>query len=386
MNGKQARTLRVLAADDSAVMRSVMRTIFQLHGGDEESTLPRMELCGVVKDGIEALEAVLRLRPDVLVLDLEMPRLDGLGVLERLRKEAPGLPVIMCSAYTDRGARSTLNALSHGAKDYVMKPHQQFDFASALDWLTQQLLPKIAALASPELHPPFSVERRATPRLPSYATLAARAPVELVVVGVSTGGPSALEEMLPALPHDLSVPILIVQHMPKLFTGALAERLNRLCRLQVSEARDGAIARPGTVWLAPGDSHLEVVRTSSAPRIELHQGPALNGCKPSVEYLFQSAAHFGGGALALMMTGMGCDGLNGSRAIRDAGGTVLAQDEATSAVWGMPGRVVQAGLASAILPLHALAGAIVQRVEAGRTLSPQASYRCTPRKVRHGVL
>ena len=386
MSVERGGTLRVLAADDSAVMRSVMRTIFQLHGGDEESTLPKMELCGVVKDGLEAVEAVLRLRPDVLVLDLEMPRLDGLGVLERLRKEVPDLPVIMCSAYTDRGARSTLDALSYGAKDYVMKPHQQIDFASALDWLTQQLLPKIAALAGTGQERAFLVERRATPRLPSFSSMAVRTPVELVVIGVSTGGPSALEEMLPALPQNLPVPILIVQHMPKLFTGALAERLNRLCRVQVSEARDGAIAQPGTVWLAPGDSHLEVVRTSGAPRIELHQGPALNGCKPSVEYLFQSAARFGGGTLALMMTGMGCDGLTGSRAIRDAGGTVLAQDEASSAVWGMPGRIVQAGLASAILPLSALAGAIVQRVEAGRTSSREASYRCIPREVRHGVL
>lgn len=390
MNVEKAEPLRVLAADDSAVMRSVMRTIFQLHSNDSESKLPKMELCGVVKDGMEAMEAVLTLRPDVLVLDLEMPRLSGLGVLERLRKEAPGLPVIMCSAYTDRGARSTLDALSSGAKDYVMKPHQQIDFASALDWLTQQLLPKIAALAGPVRERSFHVERRASPRLPSCAKSVVGPRVEVVVIGVSTGGPSALEELLPAFPQDLPVPILIVQHMPKLFTGALAERLNRLCRMQVSEAKDGALALPGTILLAPGDAHLEIARGSSgvvnSPRVKLHQGPILNGCKPSVDYLFSSAAQFGKGTLALMMTGMGCDGMDGTRLIRDAGGTVLAQDEATSAVWGMPGRIVQAGLANATLPLHALAGAIMQRVYSGRMMDRKSPSGMNHREAHDGLL
>jgi two-component system chemotaxis response regulator CheB len=309
---------------------------------------------------------VSRLRPDVLLLDLEMPRLSGLAVLERLRTVAPSLPVIMCSAYTECGARSTLDALARGAKDYVMKPGQHRDFAAALDFLMSQLLPKIAALAGDGI-----AEKTLAPlhRNPVVDFACAEAPqVQAVVIGVSTGGPSALEALLPRLPRDFAVPILIVQHMPKLFTSALADRLNRLCEMHVLQAADGASAVPGKVFLAPGDAHMEVVHGLRGPAIHLHQGPALNSCRPSVDYLFQSAAQtFGAGTLALVMTGMGSDGVEGAASVRDAGGTVLVQDEATSAVWGMPGRVVQAGLASAALPLNLLADALLQRVAFGRT-------------------
>jgi len=377
------RPLRVLAADDSTVMRGVLRTLFDLHASQGDPSLPRMELCGLVRDGIEALEAVRTLAPDVLLLDLEMPRMNGLEVLDKLRVLAPQLPVIMCSAYTERGARSTLDALSHGAKDYVMKPGQQRDFAAALDSLMEQLLPKIAALAGEGWNAVAArepVRSAGLERLtvePGGARVEAvadrGAAVELVVIGVSTGGPSALESMLPLLPKDFAVPVMIVQHMPRLFTGALAERLNRLCQLPVQQATDGAAIEPGTVWLAPGDAHMEIASAGSRRNgaaggvVKLHHGVPLNSCTPSVDYLFRSAAALhGAGTLAVMMTGMGADGLNGARAIRDAGGSVLAQDEASSAVWGMPGRVVKAGLASAVWPLSSLAGALVDRVQAGR--------------------
>jgi two-component system chemotaxis response regulator CheB len=310
--------------------------------------------------------------------------MNGLEVLDKLRVLAPQLPVIMCSAYTERGARSTLDALSHGAKDYVMKPGQQRDFAAALDSLMEQLLPKIAALAGEGWNAVAArepVRSAGLERLtvePGGARVEAvadrGAAVELVVIGVSTGGPSALESMLPLLPKDFAVPVMIVQHMPRLFTGALAERLNRLCQLQVRQATDGATIEPGTIWLAPGDAHMEVAngvgswRTGAAVSVvKLHHQAPLNSCKPSVDYLFHSAAAvYGAGTLATIMTGMGADGLDGARAIRDAGGSVLAQDAASSAVWGMPGRVVKAGLASAIVPLSSLAAALVDRVQAGR--------------------
>jgi two-component system chemotaxis response regulator CheB len=388
MHTGTARPIRVLAVDDSAVMRGVLRTLFQKQGQKHSSELPAMELCGVVEDGVECLAAVLRLRPDVVVLDLEMPRMHGLDVLERLRLEEPGLPVIMCSAYTERGARATLDALAMGAADYVMKPSEQSDFTSALETLASQLLPKIAALAGAGFQALSEVRGQTTQQVmaesklsPSLSaagsTAAGGARVEIVAIGVSTGGPSALEVMLPKLAEDFPVPVMIVQHMPKLFTGELAGRLDRICALRVREAYEGAEVLPGTIWLAPGDAHMEVVETAigHAPpggrahiaRVHLHQQRSLNHCKPSVDYLFCSAAKlYGAGTLALVMTGMGSDGLNGARCVHEAGGVVLTQNAATSAVWGLPGRVFEAGLAREPLPLAALAGELTRRVNAGR--------------------
>jgi two-component system chemotaxis response regulator CheB len=399
------QTLRILAADDSAVMRNIMRSLFAAHAEDTRSELPRMELCGVARDGVECLELVKELHPDVLVLDLEMPRLNGLDVLERLRSESVELPVIMCSSYTEHGARSTLEALARGASDYVMKPSAQRNLEAALLSLSQQLLPKIAALA-------VGANRRGEPAVKAGPTEKSQrvgrqerrsAPIEVVVIGLSTGGPSALEQMLPKLSPEFPVPILIVQHMPKLFTGALAERLDRCCALRMEEAYDGAVIRPGRIWLAPGDAHMEVAQRGMAlgedeggavmrrGRVRLHQQAPLNHCRPSVDYLFHSAARmYGAGALALMMTGMGADGLDGARAIHERGGVVLAQDEATSAVWGMPGRVTEAGIANATLPLWALAGELEQRVNAGRGARPEpalhsAASAIPRREVMHGL-
>ena len=387
------RPIRVLAVDDSAVMRGVLRTLFLTHEQKHSSDLPKMELCGVVEDGVECLAAVLRLRPDIVVLDLEMPRMHGLDVLERLRLEEPGLPVIMCSAYTQRGARSTLDALAMGAADYVMKPSEQSDPATARKTLAGPLLPKIAALAGAGFEVLSGVRGKTTRQEmaessraqslgsagPSAAGGSSRAQVEIVVIGVSTGGPSALEVMLPRLAEDFAVPVMVVQHMPKLFTGELAERLDRCCALHVREAHDGAEVRPGTIWLAPGDAHMEVAEAVNGAAaaggngsvhrvvVQLHQRQSLNHCKPSVDYLFNSAARlYGAGTLALVMTGMGSDGLEGARHVHEAGGVVLTQDADTSAVWGMPGRVFEAGLSREPLPLTALAGELTMRVNAGR--------------------
>ena len=384
MKAFDERPLRILAADDSAVMRGVMGKLFRTHAEDRSSELPRMELCGVAQDGVDCLEAVKRLMPDVLVLDLEMPRLNGLEVLRRLQVENPGLPVIMCSAHTERGARSTLEALACGAADYVTKPAEQRDFTSAMLSLSQQLLPRIAELAKGAKRKEESVAARsalggASKALSSGVPTKASAPIEVVVIGLSTGGPAALELLLPRLPADFPVPVLIVQHMPKLFTGALAERLDKSCSLRVKEAYENAMIRPGTIWLAPGDTHMEVGPGNGlmdrqegssggrSSRVRLHQREPLNHCRPAVDYLFFSAARmYGASALALVMTGMGADGLNGARAVHERGGVVLAQDEASSAVWGMPGKVTEAGIASATLPLSEIAGVLKQRVSAGR--------------------
>jgi two-component system chemotaxis response regulator CheB len=397
----EKRPLRILAADDSAVMRSVLWKLFLMHAEDRSSSLPQMELCGIARDGVECMELVKQVRPDVLVLDLEMPRMNGLDVLDRLRVEEHKLPVIMCSAYTEHGARSTLEALGRGASDYVMKPSAQRDFDAAMRSLSQQLLPRIAALEKgPEQDDaPEGVQKSK----PGEVSARASSPVEIVVIGLSTGGPSALEQLLPKLPKDFPIPVLIVQHMPRLFTGALAERLDKCCALRVEQAYDNAVVRPGTVWLAPGDSHMEVAPRCAMPgedidarfrssRVRLHQEEPLNHCKPSVDYLFFSAARmYGAGALALVMTGMGADGLNGARAVHESGGVVFAQDEATSAVWGMPGRVSQAGIANAMLPLWGIAGALKHRVSVGRPTHSDAVACALPaaaarREMTHGLL
>lgn len=391
------RPLRVFAADDSAVMRGIMHRLFQVHDAERAPDLPRMELCGVARDGVECLEEVKRLAPDVLVLDLEMPRMNGLEVLDRLRLQNPGLPVIMCSAHTEHGARSTLEALARGAADYVMKPGGQRDIDAALHSLAQQLLPKIAVLAKGTRRSSNVAMRSVGAPVARPREMHGNAPVELVVIGLSTGGPAALEQTLPKLPPDFPAPILIVQHMPKLFTGALAERLRKSCALHVQEGYEGAIVRPGVIWIAPGDAHMEVVPQKAMPgapsnnaRIRLHRRAPLNHCMPAVDYLFFSAARmYGAGALALVMTGMGSDGLDGARAVYEHGGTVFTQDEATSAVWGMPGRVTEAGIAASTLPVTAIADALQQRVNAGRavkSVSAQHAAALTARReVAHGL-
>jgi len=403
------RPIRVLAVDDSSVMRGILRRLFQMQEQRQPSDLPAMQLCGVAEDGVECLAAVNRLRPDVVVLDLEMPQMNGLEVLEHLRRDEPGLPIIMCSAYTERGARATLDALALGAADYVMKPDDGRGFAASMEALASQLLPKIIALAGAGFEVISELRQETTRqelaqsgRIAQAGADARTAKVEIVVIGVSTGGPSALEEMLPQLAQDFPVPVMIVQHMPKLFTGELAERLNRICALRVREACHGVEIRPGTIWIAPGDAHMEVYGAGRRAIVRLHQAPPLNSCKPSADYLFDSAANmYGAGALALVMTGMGSDGLNGARHVHEVGGVVLTQDRATSAVWGMPGRVVQAGISRESLPLGALAGELMLRVRTGRnerelvetapiaaisSLSGASSAHTTLPEVNHGML
>ncbi|HEU4634595.1 MAG TPA: chemotaxis-specific protein-glutamate methyltransferase CheB [Edaphobacter sp.] len=395
-----AQPLRVLAADDSAVMRGILRILFERQSGYTRGDLPRMELVGVSRDGVECLQEIHRLAPDVLILDLEMPRMNGLDVLDRLRHTKPKLPVIMCSSHTERGARATFDALARGAADYVMKPAGQRDLESSLSSLAEQLLPRIAAFGVERRQPASEighappVRDRSLPGMQHRRASPSNGTIEVLVIGVSTGGPTALEQLLPRLSPELPVPALIVQHMPKLFTNVLAERLSRCCSLSVSEAQAGAPLKRGAVWLAPGDMHMEIaVRSdiagsSSTTQVRLHSQEPLHHCRPAVDYLFFSAARiYGAGVLAVVLTGMGSDGLDGARAVHARGGVVLAQDEASSAVWGMPGRVAEAGIAAAVLPLDALAREINHRVKAGRpanAATPSGSLIVT-REVSDGL-
>jgi len=360
----EPKAIRVVVADDSATVRALLARLFAPTETPQRDSPCRVELCAAAHDGQTCLRAVRALQPDVVVLDLEMPGLSGMETIDLLRREWPDLPIIMFSAYTARGASYTLEALARGATDYVTKPSGHPSPEAAIATLREDLLPKIIVLAA----------RRHKPAAPSIIP-AARAsrtvpalPAQVIGIGVSTGGPSALELLLPRLPQGFPAPVLIVQHMPKLFTSALAERLNRCCALPVTLAYDGAEVTPGTIWLAPGDSHMELTVTSGRMRIALNQDAPEQHCRPSVNPLFRSLARtLRNRALGVIMTGMGADGLEGSRAIVDAGGAVLAQDESSSAVWGMPGRVVAAGLAAAVLPIASLADAIIQRTSRPRT-------------------
>ena len=383
MNNFSRKHLRILAADDSAVMRGVLRRLFLEHSEDGSKALPSMELCGVAQDGVECLEALARLQPDVLLLDMEMPHLNGLGVLEHLRAGMSTVPVIMCSAHTEAGARLTLDALALGAMDYVTKPTGQGDPKVALRTLAEQLLPRIAAVS--QAGRPASVTSNFGDRAQRQAKQAgSEGTVEAVVIGVSTGGPTALERILPNLPQDLPVPVLIAQHMPKLFTQALADRLDRCCKIRVAQAYQGALLTPGTIWLAPGGIDMLVTQgsrgelvsgRSGPPRIQLQQQNSLKHCTPSVDALFQSAASvFGRGTLAYVLTGMGEDGLLGAHDIYQSGGTVVAQDEQSSAVWGMPARVIHAGIAGAVLPLSGIAADLIRRVSPSLSVSVPAQY------------
>jgi two-component system chemotaxis response regulator CheB len=356
------RCIRILIVDDSAVTRSLLRAVIATDAG--------LQVAGTAADGESALECMEMLRPDLVVLDVEMPVMDGLVTLKEMRMRGHGMPVVMCSSLTQRGARVTIEALAGGASDYVAKPAGQTGREPAMRLLTQELIPKIHALAGTsqgQPQPVFPGVARGPVTLPVGLAQKAQPIVSIpavVAIGVSTGGPAALDVLLPALPENFPLPVLIVQHMPELFTRPFAERMDGRCRLRVREAAEGDPVRPGTIYIARGNWHMEVLAAASSASpatLHLNQGPMENYCRPAADALFRSVAGvYGSGVLAVVLTGMGSDGLAGCRTIRDHGGSVLAQDQATSIVWGMPGAVANAGLAHNVLPLDALAQEIVR--------------------------
>ncbi|RKG87819.1 protein-glutamate methylesterase/protein-glutamine glutaminase [Corallococcus terminator] len=352
-------TIRVLVVDDAAVVR---RQVSLLLGSD-----PALEVVATAANGRIALAKVEQFQPDVVLLDLEMPELDGLETLKLLRQRAPELPVVMFSALTERAGVLTLEALALGARDYVTKPTSSGGMNVTVEAVRDELVRKLKAL-----HVRNTCAPGGPPLLPRPHPPRPQGParVEIIVIGASTGGPGALVRVVSALPADLSVPVLIVQHMPPLFTRLLAERLEGVSKLRVREAVSGDLLRPGSVWVAPGDFHLALSSDSTGVRILTHQGPPENACRPAVDVLFRSAVEvYGPGVLAVVLTGMGQDGLRGCRRVDEAGGQVVVQDQATCVIGGMPGAVEQAGLADGVVPLDDVAAELVRRVEArGRRL------------------
>jgi two-component system chemotaxis response regulator CheB len=404
--------ISVLVVDDSVVIRRLVT--------DALAEDPEIRVVGTAPNGRVALAKIEQLNPDLVTLDIEMPVLDGLSTLRELRPRYPLLPVIMFSTLTAAGASATLDALSAGASDYVTKPSNVGSFEESKRSVREQIIPRIHALCErgarrprrysapsprdgrPDGRPDGGSDgRRATggfafpPALPGLADVprSGKAParvaggsaaprparteqIDVLAIGCSTGGPDALSKVLQAIPANLPVPVVVVQHMPPVFTKMFAERLNRTCALEVLEAAGEEQVRPGTVYIAPGDHHLEVVRSGISVVTKLNSGPPENFCRPAVDVLFRSVAKvYGGKVLATVLTGMGQDGKRGAEVLRAGGAEIVAQDEATSVVWGMPGAVALAGLADAVLPLPEMAGHLVSRITGSRRARSQEVAR-----------
>jgi len=350
--------IRVLIADDAVVIRRLLSDCLVAD--------PDIEVVGTAADGQIALAKIEQVNPDLVTMDIEMPVMDGLKTLVAIRKTHPRLPVIMFSTLTDRGASATLDALALGASDYVTKPANVGSVGAAMQRIRDELIPKIKGLchrgpAPPALGPPRggSAARKLLEAAP-----AALAPAEILAIGVSTGGPNALSVLLPGLSRNFPAPIVIVQHMPPLFTRFLAERLQTGTKLTVEEAVEGTAVKQGRVLIAPGDYHMRVRHDGGGDAvIKLDQSPPENSCRPAVDVLFRSVGEvYGGSAVSAILTGMGQDGLRGAEVLRARGAYVIAQDEATSVVWGMPGSVVAAGLANCVVPLDAVIPEVLRQI------------------------
>lgn len=368
--------IRILIVDDSALIRGTVREALE--------TDDQLEVIGQAANGLIALKKLEQSLPDIVILDVEMPELDGLSTLTEIRKKFSKLPVIMFSALTERGAIATIEALSRGASDYFAKPSSG-SLEESKGIIINQLIPAIKELARRNMasavkavsgpaikpvsiaqqaaHPAQPSAQAAHPAQPSACPATPPSRVDAVCIAVSTGGPNALEVLFQALPAKLPVPFFIVQHMPATFTRILAERLSTLSQIPIAEAKEGMIVEPGKGYLAPGDYHMTVSRKGIDYQLNLNQKPLENSCRPAADPLFRSAVNvYKSHLLAVVLTGMGQDGLRGCEAVKAAGGQVIVQDEPSSVVWGMPGSVFKAGLADRCLPMNSVAYEIIRRL------------------------
>ncbi len=342
---------RLLIVDDSALYRQAISNSLRGEAG--------VLVVGVAKDGAEALQKIEELDPDLLTLDVQMPGMDGIGVLREMNKRRLRPKAIMVSSLTSEGAQVTTDALLEGAFDFILKPSGG-DAAGNHRQLRDALTEKIDAYLQADGRVTRRARRAAPPDTTPPEGIACRA----VLVGTSTGGPAARKAMLPRLSADLAVPVLVVQHMPPQYTKSLADRLNELCPLEVREASTGTEVRPGCVLIAPGGRHMKLARRDGRVLVRISDDPQEHGCRPSVDYLFRSAVEaFDGNALGVIMTGMGRDGVAGCTELKRRGGYVIAQHEDGCLVYGMPKAVIEAGAADRVLTLENLATAIGRFVE-----------------------
>jgi two-component system chemotaxis response regulator CheB len=373
--------VKVLVADDAVLFRRVLT--------DALASLPGVEVVGSAANGKFAVQKVRELKPDLLTLDIEMPEMDGLAVLDALRRNGERVEVIMVSSLSRRGGDLTMRALEKGAFDFITKPEVTSP-EEGRRLLVQELGPRVRAVAhrlevrkilrgkpSPA-RPDVPASRPAAERALAHSELgditgrmqrlANLGKPEMVLIGVSTGGPAALARLLPAIPRDIGVPILVVQHMPPVFTKSLADSLAPKCAVRVREAVQGDCPEPNTVYIAPGGRQMRVgMGSENRPTLEITDDPPENNCRPAVDYLFRSVANqFPGRAMGVILTGMGSDGTLGLRLLKRHGCFVIAQDEASCVVYGMPKAAVDAGVADAVLPLDAIADRITAIVKGGR--------------------
>ena len=356
-----AGPLTVMIVDDSAVIRGIFRRTLEAE--------PTIEVVASMSNGQQAIDALAKRPVDVVVLDIEMPVMDGMTALPKLLEIVPGVKVIMASTLTEKNAEISLEALQEGAADYIPKPTAKYEIHSA-DSFKRELVEKIKALGGKSVRTPRKVQLTAD-RVPSATQKVAAAPVaprpvskvapRIIAIGSSTGGPQALFKVFEGLKgHIDHLPVVIAQHMPKAFTGILAEHLSKVANVRCGEGVDSEALEAGRIYIAPGEYHMYIEKSGAGHVIRLNQDPPENYCRPSVEPLFRSVAReFGPATLALMLTGMGHDGLTASETLVDAGATLIAQDEASSVVWGMPGAVANAGLCSEILPIDKIAPCVI---------------------------
>ncbi|MBG05295.1 MAG: chemotaxis response regulator protein-glutamate methylesterase [Rhodospirillaceae bacterium] len=374
--------IRVMVVDDSAIVRGLITRILE---SDAE-----IKVVSSVGDGLMALNAITRHEVDVIVLDIEMPRMDGLTALPKLIEARPGVKVVMASTLTRRNAEISMKALDLGASDYIPKPTTSGGIHSG-DEFKRELIEKVRVLANRAPEPkaadvaaaspapaarPAVAPREARPAAPAAAapqaaggkgiTLRQRgaARPEVIAVGSSTGGPQALQRVLGNLPDAVGLPIVITQHMPATFTTILAEHIARASGRSAKEAEEGGIIQPGHIYVAPGDYHMCLERDGSNIVVRLNQDPPENFCRPAVDVMLRSVSKvYGANVLVMILTGMGHDGLAGSQVIVENGGTIIAQDEESSVVWGMPGAVATNGVCSAVLPVGDLPNCIANIVK-----------------------
>jgi two-component system chemotaxis response regulator CheB len=409
-----SQKIRVMICDDSAVMRSILTKVLSLEGD--------LHIVYQAQHGRDAIDHLDTARPDIVIVDVEMPVMNGIETVRAIRRRTRTLPIVMFSSLTSTGADATFEALIAGANDFSTKPAGQVQVADAVEAVRRDLIAKVRCLcqqmrrpALPELsgteaysampaapvvapsasgtptstvtnRPPVSgapvrqpiarpyvrSDRQVRTPLAGKQSVSDRSdrgsarrrkPVQIVAIASSTGGPKALGAVLTRLPADFPVPVVIVQHMPRVFTAQLAERLNSTCRLHVQEGFHDAVVKPGEVWIAPGDYHMQVVRVGTKLRLKVDQGSPENAVRPAADPLFRSVARcFGDAALGIVLTGMGKDGLAGAEVLHRAGARIIVQDEATCAVWGMPRVVEEAGLADAVYPIDQIGFEIANRV------------------------
>jgi len=338
--------MRVLIVDDSTIFRKVVR--------DTLSRCPGVEVVAVASDGQNALDKIAHYQPDLVTLDVEMPVLNGIEVLRQLQSLPEKPEVIMLSAMTDHGALATTQALRLGAFDFVLKPNQA-KLEDSCAQLESELLPKIKVLQErlrKQLGAVAASEDELAP-IPSIKRPFASNRAKVIGIGISTGGPAALAEVLPKLPASLPIPLLIVQHMPPMFTRSLAVDLDRTSKIKVQEAEHGQVILPGNAYIAPGGKHMKVATSNGRKELLITDDPPERSCKPSVDYMFRSMAHeYGSDAMGIVMTGMGDDGTMGCRLLKRHGCLIVAQEEKSCVVFGMPRQVIAAGLADKVIPLN----------------------------------